>query len=151
MKRLIYILLAALALISGGCTQSEGHIGTMFGSWVLTDMIIDGQPTQSQSDDYTTMSFQSNIVNFKLVDGRGYATGRWGTWTRLDNRLTFDFTHSTDANPSGAGAYQGPTWLGFPAQGVVTVEITQLTDSHFDFIRRTDNEEVVIYKFERTW
>ncbi len=46
--RLLAALLAAVLLCS--CTQNNGHIGKLFGTWVLTERLADGTAIEKPYD-----------------------------------------------------------------------------------------------------
>ena len=54
--RLLAALLAAVLLCS--CTQNNGHIGKLFGTWVLTERLADGAAIEKPYDADAYMSFQ---------------------------------------------------------------------------------------------
>jgi len=63
MKAKIYISALLLALLlTSGCTQNNGHIGKLFGAWLMTEMTIDNTPKTFEKGAFTTVAFQNNIM-----------------------------------------------------------------------------------------
>ena len=151
MKAISYILLMSLMTIVTACTQNDGHIGKFFGSWVLTEMTVGNTATDFPQGQYTTMSFQNDVVKFILHQPDGSYEERFGTWTESDGMLKLDFTHSDDRYDAGTAIYRAPEWLDFPAKTITDLLIADMTDGKLTLVLdRTDGEEIV-YKFERTW
>ena len=95
----LYLLLLFLPLIAGSCTQNNGRIGNLFGSWVLESLTVDGAPEDLSGPDYTSLAFQSNIACFTYYDGDFSTTRVYCTWVKTDNIITFDFRNHSDKTP----------------------------------------------------
>lgn len=152
MKRLAYItaLLAALAATSS-CTQNNGHIGPLFGSWSLQSMTVDDADMPLPPGVIgTTMSFQSDVVRFNLIYQYSHTFESFATWSKTGDVMVFNFAHHDDVTAEGTGMYAPPSWLGFEALQE-TVTVTELDGKHFDFVRTDDEGHKYIYKFDRTW
>ena len=106
--RLLAALLAAVLLCS--CTQNNGHIGKLFGTWVLTERLADGAAIEKPYDADAYMSFQNNIVHFRTVENNyDLIEYKTATWIRMGDSLSFDFDNTSDAgNPD---LYSAPAWL----------------------------------------
>ena len=152
MKAKIYIpaLLLTLVLLSG-CTQNNGHIGKLFGAWLMTEMTIDNTPKTFEKGAFTTVAFQNNITRFIYHTDELTYTERYGTWQRADNILSLDFNHGDDTAAPGTGRYQAPEWLDMPAKSVVDVTISELNPGRMTWVYNDPQGRVIIYKFERTW
>ena len=111
MKRIIYLLVAAVAIISGGCTHNDGDIGPLFGSWLVEDITLDGQRTDP-GEGHGYVQFQGAVVMCKLIDDRHsllfYSVG---SYVREGDALLLDFTHSDNTTAPGEGQYSAPQWL----------------------------------------
>lgn len=151
MKTKILAILTVWLLALTSCTQNGGHIGTLFGSWSMTEMTVDGTPRAFPDQDYTTVSFQGTVAEFEYHKGLHMPFGRYATWVKVDDILRFDFTHHDDDNPAGTGKYEAPSWLDLPSNCVIDMTIAKLDSGHMTWVYRTTGGVVIIYKFERTW
>lgn len=127
-----------------GCTQNDGYIGDIFGSWVVVDIQRDGNsiPDIKQS----TLSFQNSIVFAVYADENHSAWREAGTFTLVGDKLTLDFTHTLPE-----ADHRNLDWLYLPVQAVTDCCVTTLNSSKFDFYY-IDREGVKYsYKFRRTW
>ena len=92
--RLLAALLAAVLLCS--CTQNNGHIGKLFGTWVLTERLADGAAIEKPYDADAYMSFQNNIVHFRTVENNyDLIEYKTATWIRMGDSLSFDFDNTS--------------------------------------------------------
>lgn len=152
MKRLINSIIALVALLAASsCTQNNGNIGELFGSWALREVTIDDTPADMAEATPTVFSFQANVVRVTYYDDEYYHFNYLGTWTRSDNTLDFDFTHHNNATAPGEGPYSAPTWLDFETGVVTHTTIVRLDRGHLDFTRITPGGTTYLYKFEKTW
>lgn len=151
MKVKIYIAILLLGLVGTSCTQNNGHIGNLFGAWVMTEMTVDGEPKVFPDEVYTTVAFQNDVVRFDYHYAYGSYYERYGTWTLVDNTLTLVFNHHDDQYGPGGGSYGTPDWLGFPTDKPVEVTMSEAGSSRMTWITSGADGEVLIYKFERTW
>lgn len=132
-----------LAFTANSCTQNNGYIGDLFGSWVLQEMTIDSDVKEFPSDTYITISFQGDVAMFVLADDRHNTIKTYSLFTHDDDILTFNFAN---------GFYlDSPILLlGFNSEIEIT-KITKLNNNNLNFTR-TDNEgKIYNYKFKRTW
>ncbi len=143
------ILLGILAL--GGCTQNNGHIGRLFGAWVMTEMTVDGVEKVFPDDVYTSMAFQSGVVRFDYHYAHNSRTERYGSWVETDNNVTFNFTHSDDNTTAGTGHYAAPDWLDLPQKTKIDMTIADCGGGRLTLVYATPDGKTIIYKFERTW
>ncbi len=143
------LMMTILALISlCGCTQNNGFIGPIFGSWSLVEISDNGVPLVM--DRNTIFSFQNEVVQIlSRADDPFPSTSRYGNFVKTDDSLTLKF--QAQPTESGNRMYMAPDWIFFPA-GVSTID--------FD-IRKLNGKEMILvletgptplqYKFERTW
>lgn len=150
MKSVKLCFVIALMAVFGGCTQNNGHIGKLFGSWGLELMTVDDQPVVFEDGGFSTMSFQSNIVMVVFDDKYHNSLKSYGTWKRFDSVLQFDFSHKSDHDAPGTGAFAPPAWLQFPA-GVSDFVIVELSDSKLWLMRTGDDGKQYVYIFNKTW
>ena len=140
------ILLPLLML--AGCTQYNGHIGPIFGSWSLTAIAEDGDPLELA--DETVFSFQNEIVQVVRLDDPPFEiTVRYGNFSITDRVLTMKFQHLPTV--TGSHMYMTPDWLHFPTGGKpLEFEVRKLTGSEMRLL--LDNgERLYEYTFKKTW
>lgn len=148
MKKTIFaIVVSALTLLSG-CTQYNGHIGPIFGSWALTGMTEDGQPLPLDGE--TVFSFQNEVVQVvRLQEPSIPKATRYGNFTITEDKLILRFqAHPTE---SGNYLYITPDWLHFPQDGEPMVfEIVKLNGGKMVLTLDTDGVRLD-YTFTKTW
>lgn len=143
----IMALTAIICLALSGCTQNNGHIGKLFGSWALVAMDVDSEPYEPNCETY--LSFQSNVAVFMHDTGNYEYANRVCTWSRHENIISFDFDHHDDKNPAGTDTYAPPEWL-LLDDLKIAMTITRLDNGHLDMVYLNDGKSYT-YKFERTW
>ena len=117
----IYPLLLFVAVLFSGCTQPNGHIGKLFGSWSLVDMTCDGQAVSLPDGAIgATASFQSSVTRFSLIYNVDEQKSNMCSWVQTDDTLTFNFNHSSDDSEAGTGLYTPPAWTHFEGLTVRT-------------------------------
>lgn len=119
-------VVATLMLLLSACAQNDGYIGFWFGTWAIDSITIDGKEMTSWNDDgtWTNVSFQNNIANFCRNWESTETESHWCTWTTNDDdsKITFNFTHSDNANAPGEGTYSAPAWIYFEP-GITTMDV----------------------------
>lgn len=141
------MIVLSLTLICG-CTQYNGHIGPIFGSWSLVGITEDGQPLELA--DETVFSFQNEVVRVvKLVDPPYSSMSRYGNFTLSSDVLTLRF--QSKPTPSGSNLFVTPDWLHFPQDGSpIIFEIRKLGGS--EMVLAFDNDgKSYVYSFKKTW
>ncbi|MDE7349636.1 MAG: lipocalin-like domain-containing protein [Muribaculaceae bacterium] len=148
MKRLCLYMLVAYVCLLSGCTQNDGHIGPVFGSWALTDMTEDGLP--ADTGDETVVCFQNEIVKVvRLVNPPYSVVTRYGNFSLSDDVLTMKF--QVGPTPSGSYMYMAPEWLHFPQDGEpIHFRVVKLNGSEMKLSLETDGKTYV-YSFKKTW
>lgn len=154
MKKFLFFPIFLLVLIVQSC-QNNGNIGSLFGTWALTDLTINGETADNFDPERTTWSFQNNIVRIVYeIDYNSY-DNRIGTWEKTSsqgkNFLDLNFTHSADGIQPGTGIYMAPQWLDFPANTIISFQY--IKDSSREMIlSRTDSQgNVYTYYLKKTW
>ena len=146
------ILAVLLATVAMACTQNGGHIGRLFGSWVLESATCDGSEMTMPEDTETFWSFQSDLLRVQLADKHHTAENYFGNFTELpDGLLRLDFEHTADNNPDGGGQYAAPQWMGFPATGIFTLRIVSCDSKRMELIWQNKEGQLFVYKFSKTW
>lgn len=148
MKRLYLAIISLTLTLLCSCTQYNGHIGPIFGSWALVGMTEDTLPIDTAYE--TVFSFQNKVVRVVRLVNPPFSTGvNYGEFTLTDDVLTLFF--QGEPTPSGGEIFMTPDWLHFPQGGVpVCLEVRKLTGS--EMILSLDNDgKTYVYKFKKTW
>lgn len=147
MKNIYLGILIITILFSCGCTQNDGHLGELFGSWTLNEITKDGV-TIEKDENNTIFSFQNEIVQVTLLVEPPYTVEyRYGNFTHNGNILTMQF-QAKDSDYKLL--YKTPDWLYFPEGGnPITFAVKTLTDNHMTIELKTD-ETVYAYNFKKT-
>lgn len=148
MKNLYLAIIASVLTLLSGCTQYNGHLGPLFGSWSLVEMTEDEVPIDVAYE--TIFSFQNKVVRIlRHVNPPLSSASNYGEFTMEDDVLTLQFQPSP--TPSGSGMYMAPDWLHFPQGGIpIRMEIEKLTGSQM--VLRLDNDgKIYVYSFRKTW
>lgn len=149
-KQRSLLLLLALFCMLLGCTQNNGHIGPIFGSWALTRMTQDGVPLEINTEDETVVSFQNEIVKIvRLVNFPYSSLTRYGNFTQSDKVLTMKF--QIGPTSSGSNMYTAPDWLHFPQNGEpIHFKVEKLNGSEME-LRLDSGGSLYVYLFKKTW
>ncbi len=146
------ILILLLAVAAGSaCTQNNGHIGPLFGSWHLENMTCDGENLPQPEGTDTYWSFQGAVLNVLLVETMYESLFFIATWERDGDKLALDFTHSSDISEPGTGFYAAPYWMGFPENEVLDLDIRRLDGSRLILHWTSKEGKKYIYNFNKTW
>lgn len=148
MKKIFFSSLL-LILVICGCTQNNGHIGPIFGSWTLIEICENGAPIDSDKAE-TVFSFQNEIVEVAHLTEPPFSTAyKYGNFTLSGNTLILKF--SAEPTIDGSHQFMTPTWLHFPENG---------EPIRFD-VRKLDGKEMVLdmaydgikytYCLKKTW
>jgi len=111
---------------------------------------IDGEFRVFPADEFTTMSFQNNIVMFVHADELHNASKCYGTWTSHDGILSLNFNHYSSDIAEGTEVFAAPSWIDIPG-GISDYQISKLSSTWLELIRVADGGSVYIYKFKKTW
>lgn len=143
---------AMLLSVATGCTQNNGHIGKLFGSWVLTGRLADGEAVELPSDGVEYyMSFQGTVVRFTTELPRHDYLTYVARWSQSGDVISFDFNNTSDANPNpGTGGFAPPVWM-FEPELLVDMNILKLDNGKLSLLQDNGSDAVYIYNFERTW
>lgn len=147
MKKLYLAFIFPLLFIFG-CTQYNGHIGPIFGSWALMEISKDGVPLEMK--DETVFSFQNEIVKVtKLATPPFSETYRYGNFSISDDILTLKF--QKEPTDKDSNLFLTPTWLFFPEDGnPIPFDIKKLDGGKMELDMISDSERYT-YKFKKTW
>ncbi|MDE7419898.1 MAG: lipocalin-like domain-containing protein [Muribaculaceae bacterium] len=143
-------LIIVISLLLGlcGCTQYNGHIGPIFGSWSLIEISEDGVALKMKEE--TTFSFQNQIVEvIKREDSSFSTTYRYGNFEKTDNLLILKF--QTSPTSTGNTAYMTPDWIYLPLDETsIPMDIKELNGKKMELVL-TSGPKTLQYTFVRTW
>lgn len=148
MKKLIYIFIAVLFC---GCTQNNGHIGPLFGTWSLESLTIGGVDDPDFEPDRTFWEFQGDMVSITRTFPHYEKFNCYGTWTREGDRLTLYFNHHDNDSGVGEPPYMAPDWLHFPASGIFEFDVIKLTSSDMVVSRIDEEGRPVVFTLRKIW
>lgn len=152
MKTLRIFILSLVVLAFGACTQNNGHIGRLFGSWVLQSATLNGEVYPMPAGSQTYWSFQSDLLRVTLEEEYNYYQNFYGSFTQVgENMLRLNFTYSDNANASGTGVYGAPTWMGFPQSGTFDLTVANSDSDRLVLTYTKSPTETFIYTFAKTW
>lgn len=147
MKKLHIAFVMLLALLYG-CTQNNGHIGPIYGSWALVGISENGTPLVLE--DETVFSFQNEIVQVvKLAESPNSSLYRYGNFTISDDYLTLKF----QAKPTDKDShlYLTPSWIYFPQDGLpIKLDIAKLDGKSMIWVLNTESGKYT-YTLRKTW
>ena len=138
------LLPALIMLFAGGCTHCDGDIGSLFGSWHIEKIIVDGEE-EADYDGSLAVSFQGEICNVAYLsyDYDRYDLESYGTWSRSDNRLTITLGYQ---NRDTSLFNPFPPAMCFPdGERSVTVDIMDDDGRHMKWRYVTDEGTTVDY------
>jgi hypothetical protein len=110
------LMLAVVAIVMcgvmSGC-QNNGDIGPWYGSWLLTEMTVDGEPYTKpfEGDLFVYWSFQNGIVSVTRTDKFYNMDVTYGRWEATDTELLLNFDNTDDLDEDNSSRYGAPTYL----------------------------------------
>lgn len=145
-RTLTMTIVALLGICS--CTQNNGYIGAIFGSWSLIEISEDGIPLEMEYE--TIFSFQNQVVQVTKRENPPMASVyRYGNFEKTDNILILKF--QTTPTASGNLGYTIPNWLYFPLDvSPIVMDIKDLNGGKMVLELATE-DKVLEYTFARTW
>lgn len=105
---------AAMTIAMGGCTQNDGVITPLFGSWQLDSIELNGSQDDLNKPD-CVWGFQSSVICIMMIEPMHSVQEHWGTWSRSDGEMTLCFDNSDNSTAPGEWPYNPPKIPGFPA------------------------------------
>ncbi len=149
MKKIITAICLLMVMMIGGCTQNNGYIGPIFGSWALMEVSADGVPLEIEKE--TVFSFQNEVVRVTQVDYDPFAVEvKYGNFSISDDVLSLTFL--THLGPNGEGyGFMMPHWLYFPKNMMpLRFDIKELKGSKMVLVINDGSRELT-YSFKKTW
>ncbi len=146
-KSYIAIIVAALAMLCG-CTQNNGHIGPIFGSWALVGIEEDGKTLPLEGE--TVFSFQNEILQVMRLESAQYTEViKYGNFKISDDVLILKFQNHPTEN--GNYMYMTPDWIHLPLDGnPIKFDVKKLSGSEMVLILNSE-EKPLTYTFKKTW
>lgn len=150
--RLYAILMSCVMLcFITACRMNNGDIGSKFGTWALTDMLIDGETPEDFEPGQTLWSFQNNIIDVQRDMGYYEPFSRYGSWEESNGHLYLNFTHSDSTTLPGQGRYEAPTWIGFTANEIIDLTYIENTSRHMKLTWIDPEGKVYCYILDKTY
>lgn len=149
-SRLAAIVIAFAALLAAsGCTQNDGRIGDIFGTWRLDSITpADGGDAERVTD--LAWQFQSSVVCMKRVLGHGEHYEYWGRWQMDNGVLTLFYDNSDSTTEPGTPPYSLPAGYHFPkAPAVLNFSVVRLDGSHMELSYVDDQSATYHYQFTK--
>lgn len=148
MKKTFTLLITLALILISGCTQNNGHIGPIFGSWSLVGITDGGESLDLDGE--TVFSFQNKVVQVtKLVDPPYTVLTRYGNFVISDDFLTMKF--QLGPTSEGSYAYTLPDWIYFPQdEGQIRFDVKKLKGSEMILILESGDSHLEYY-FKKTW
>lgn len=147
MKKIFSTFLVLSLILLCGCTQYNGYIGPIFGSWSLTEITENGVPIDME--DETVFSFQNELVRVVRHVNPPYSyVSKYGNFTLSDNVLTLKFQTKETAPDK---MYLIPDWLHFPQDNPnIQFKVDKLDGSRMKLTLLSDGKTYG-YSFRKTW
>lgn len=150
MKRILNTVLIVIAtVLFGSCSHNNGGDTTFWGTWKLTSITIDGAEDGSYTGNYF-WKFQGDVINIVEVDDYLHERfDHFGTWSYSASsaKLSLNFSHSDDNNPSGTGTYAPPSAI-YLTDPYTTLTVEKASGDYLT-LSHEDSEGTVKYYLER--
>lgn len=134
-------------LLLAGCTDNNGDIGPLFGTWHLEHISSDKGDYIEPSPTMFWM-FQSSVVCFQTLSDFHESYEDWASWQIEDNKMVINLDNHDDSIPPGIFPYEVPDIAGFPKTPCkMYLDILQL-DSKYMSLKYFNNELQATYTYE---
>lgn len=149
MKKFFIAVCISTILAVCGCTQNNGYIGPIFGSWSLMEISVDGVPLEMQKP--TVFSFQNEVVRvMQIAENPFEGETRYGNFSISDDILSIKFLTELDPDVDSY-RFLMPSWLYFPSGEMpLRFDIKELKGSKMVLVLY-DGSRDLTYSFEKTW
>lgn len=148
MNKLLTLFLLLLMLAGTGCTQNNGYIGPVFGSWSLIGISEDGIPLALT--DETVFSFQNEVVQVQLIKSEFERVLRYGNFSISDDVMTMTFLTRLEPGQDGY-EFLMPMWLYFPVGEMpLMFEVKKLKGNSME-LAIDNGGKTYTYVFSKTW
>lgn len=147
------LCILAMAFILGGCTQPDGYIGKWFGSWLVTDIYIDGEIDREYADNQANNDHHQVMVSFEgQIFDMAYLNGReiYGSWEYAGETLTLDASYQA-GNGAGAPYFNPfPEAMHFaPGVEIIQVKVTRLESRTMQWQYAAPDGKLYTYNFQK--
>lgn len=147
-----YTILAALLLtICASCTNNNGDIDILFGTWSVDEMTVNGEVPENFVAGETMFSFQSSIINVQRNLGNHDYYSSYGSWSESHGNLILNFTHSDSHTPAGEDRYLAPTWIGFPKNDIIELKYVTRMARRIELSWTNPEGDVYQYTLKKTY
>lgn len=152
MKHTIQLILTLIMLSLSACTTNNGDIGVYYGTWALDSVTIDGTTDTAwcANGQWTTWSFQNNIVCIMQSFGYQEIGNHWGTWSEESGKLLLDYRHHDDTNDDSSSIYEAPTWIYMEPHTVTTLNIEKQTSKAMTLSFVDSQGRTIRYELRKT-
>lgn len=148
MKKIFAPVLFIMLISLCGCTQNNGYIGPVFGSWSLVGIYEDETPLETEGE--TVFSFQNEVVQVVHIQSEFKKITRYGNFSISDDILALKFITELTSDGAG-GSFLMPTWLYFPSDEMpLKFRIKELNGKRMILVLNDGTKELT-YSFEKTW
>lgn len=150
-RRFIYGLIAMVAmLMMEACTTNDGDIGFLGGHWRLELIEVDGAADEAYAGNIT-MAFQSNIVEISLLGDNHFRANYFGTFVREGDKLTLDYSHSSDQLQPGQGEFGLPDQLHLTAPATFIFSIGENPGKRMTLTTINQNNQTLKYTLSKIY
>ena len=120
LKAIVFTLLVNAFFVA--CTTNDGDIGSLFGTWRVERIIVDGKPDAAYVGNLV-WKFQGGVLLMQEVEANHEIVNYWSSWSRKDGMIIVSTQHvdSGDTDPYGF-----PPALRLPVHAIV--EFSVLSD-----------------------
>ncbi len=128
------LIISAVSIIFSSCTQNNGNIGELFGTWYVESIEINGEP----SDGYNAnifFAFQSSATTMTQVYEYNVTNTIYGDWSREGDTLYLRYEDSVYPPLTATGL--APT--------VNACKVTELTNDVFIFEYTNSSNQLYRY------
>ncbi|MCC8113325.1 MAG: lipocalin-like domain-containing protein [Bacteroidales bacterium] len=130
MKSPIRLLILCLLSLSAWACTNNGHIGYLYGVWLIDSYTIDGIEADVDLANYS-WRFQSDIIQITEQFGDHEYLESTGTWSFSDDEryLLLNFTNTRPGVPEDSPSYNPPAALGIPGRAITEMKILTQTST----------------------
>lgn len=133
MKRILFIIIGLVCLLSTACTHNNGDIGPLFGKWKVTAIEADGMETAQYAGNIF-LNFQSHTVEVTEILPDHIHNDAFGNWSRTGDELMLSFP---DAGMEPPASSMLPTQC--------TLQILHLDSGKATFLLRLSDGATLTY------
>ena len=147
-NELIFFIGIIVALVSAGCSKTDGDIGYWFGSWHLETIMIDGEEETSYSENPEIMfNFQGKVFNASYMERDEI----YGSWSYAGEVLTLIAGYNAGGGASNPNLFNPfPVALHFPADvDQIEITVTELNNKTMQWQYIDQNGRLITYNFRK--